>query len=85
MDAIAFKMQRFAPVNVTTDVTVEFRNTGSEKKTKKIPYVNPLATDQQISDCVKALNLLSTNTYITCRKTSEYDVEASIADDEENP
>lgn len=64
--------------------SIQWRATNGDIITRKFSYINPEATDKQLSNFAKALTNLSSMTYITSEKTATYDIEAAIAEDEED-
>lgn len=72
-----FDLQLFAATEKVSQA-ITWRTTSGDVITRKFSYINPSATDEQLSNFAKALTLLTTSTYITSEKTLIYDIEAAI-------
>lgn len=78
-----FDLQRFSGSTPTVSVEYDFRPSGrSEKYTKKFSYISGTASDKDIYCVLVALNRLTTNTFVTCRKNSSYDVDQAVHEDD---
>lgn len=76
-----FDLQKFS-VTESVSVAISWRTTGGKTISRKFSYINPSATDEQLSNFAKALTRLTTSTYVTTQKTLTYDVEQAIEDEE---
>ena len=65
-----------------TTLKVQYRTTGGDVLQKSVTYANPEATDKTLSNFVKALTNLTSNTYISAERINVYDIEAAIAEAE---
>lgn len=51
-------------------LTITFEDTEGEKKTAKVSYINPTATNAQLKEMAQRIVMLTTNTYISCSRTT---------------
>lgn len=56
---------------VKVSIQVSEIDTSNKKQTEKISYVNPEATDEQLTEFAKKLVALTTNTYTGTTKITE--------------
>ena len=66
-----------------TTLKVSYRTTGGDVLQKSVTYANPEATDRTLSNFVKALTNLTSNTYVSAERINVYDIEAALAEEEE--
>lgn len=58
-------------MSIKVSIEIESVNASNKKITDKVSYVNPEATDKQLTDFAKMLESLTTNTYQGTTKITE--------------